>query len=101
MTTVTQEPTIVQPGLDIFEEAIPYEETDDPNILTHIINPPKNIHIWQPGMTTQELVDIARAGGIEIEALCGHRFIPKHNPDKPDPCKACFEIAGFMLGDES
>lgn len=74
-----------------------YEDSNDPDQRTHIVNPPKNTHIWQPGMTAQEIVDIARATQQEVVALCGFRFIPKHNPDKYDACEVCIKIAGDLI----
>lgn len=78
-------------------DVIPYEETDDPNIRVHIVNPPNNLHIWRPGMSSQDIVDLARFKGIEVFALCGYRFVPKHNPDKPDACETCMRIAGDIM----
>lgn len=75
----------------------PYEDTNDPTVRTHIINPPENLHVWEPGMTSQEVVEIARFRGLVIKALCGYVFIPKHNPDKFDVCKACVEVAGELM----
>ena len=76
------------------ESIIPYEETDDhPERLTHIVNPPANLHIFQPGMEAQDIVDIARATGQEVVTLCGHRFVPKRNPEKYDVCQTCMDIA--------
>ena len=76
-----------------------YEESDDPNRKTHIINPPKNIHIWREGMTAQDVVDIARATGQEVVSLCGYRWVPKHNPEKFDVCDACMKIAGHLMSE--
>lgn len=83
------------------EELIPYEDVQDyGEHKAHIVNPPKNLHIWQPGMEGQDVVDIARATGQEVEALCGYRFIPKRNPDKYDACRACMDIAGEIMRGE-
>lgn len=76
-----------------------YEETDDPNARTHIVNPPDNPHIsyGHPDMEAQEVVDTARRLGIEIVALCGYKFVPKHNPDKLDACEACMKVAEAIM----
>ena len=87
--------------LEIVEdtELLPYEESDDPNRRTHIVNPPNNLHIWTPGMSAQDFVDLARLNGLEVVALCGYRWVPKHNPEKYDVCETCFKIAsGLMRG---
>lgn len=94
-TTDTE--TLPEAGIINIEELIPYEETDDPETKAHIINPPANVHIWKEGMTAQDVVNAARALQIEIQALCGHVFIPKHNPDKFDVCEPCVEIAGDIM----
>jgi hypothetical protein len=97
-TPVLKKPFVTNvPNLEMITDLFPYEETSDPNARTHIINPPKNLHIWTPGMETQELVDIARVTGQEIEALCGYRFVPKHNPEKFDVCEKCMKIAGDLM----
>jgi len=90
-TTLTEEPIV-----------IPYEdeETLDPNKRTHIVNPPDNMHIWQPGMTAQEIVNIARVTGQIVKTLCGFSFVPKRNPEKYDPCQACFDIAGRYMSED-
>lgn len=79
------------------EDLLAYEEDNDSNRKTHIVNPPKNIHIWEPGMTAQDVVDIARATGQEVIALCDYRWIPRHNPEKFEVCKACVDIAGELM----
>lgn len=67
------------------------------NAKAHIVNPPSNTHIWRPGMTAQDIVDIARVRQIEITALCGYRWIPQQAPDDLDACDTCFEIAGILM----
>lgn len=82
----------------IAEDLIPYEEPDPQReYKAHIVNPPANTHIWQPGMEAQDVVDVARVKGLEVVALCGYKFIPKHNPDKFDACEACMKIAGDIM----
>lgn len=82
------------------EEILPYEETDDPNAKAHIINPPNNMHIWRPGMTAKDVVDIARATGQYVISLCQVAFIPKHNPEPLDACEACMRIAGDIIKED-
>ena len=77
----------------IIDEVLPYEDSNDPDRRTHIVSPPENVHIWQPGMEAQDVVDVARATGQEVTALCGYKFVPKHNPDKFDACDTCMKIA--------
>ena len=83
-------------------DVVPYEDEDDgKDHKTHIINPTANTHIWEPGMSSQDVVDIARATGQIITALCGYKFVPKRNPDKYDACQACIRIASEMLRGDS
>lgn len=90
---------IFEVGTDIQEMLFPYEETDDPNKRAHIVNPPMNSHLpwFRPGMSGQDVVDTARLMGDEITALCGYKFVPKHNPEKMDACEPCFKVAGDIM----
>lgn len=78
-------------------DSVKYEEPSDSNVRAHIVNPPKNLHIWREGMTAQDIVDYARILGLEVVALCGYTWIPKHNPDKVDVCDACMTEAGNLM----
>lgn len=83
------------------DEIIEYEEMDPKReYKAHIINPPANVHIWQPGMTAKDVVDVARATGQFVVALCGYKFIPKHNPEKLDACEKCMTIAGLIISED-
>lgn len=90
--------TIPDQDVDVIVDVVPYDETDDGNQhLTHIVNPPKNIHIWREGMSAQDVVDIARVQGLEVTALCGYTWVPKRNPEQHDVCQACMDIAGHLM----
>lgn len=78
----------------------PYESNNDPNHRTHIINPPMNTHIWRPNMTTQDVVDLARIKGLEVVALCGHRWVPKGDPKKYKRCEPCLDRAMELIRGE-
>lgn len=85
--------------LDQDYHILPYEDLGSElksSRRTHIINPPGNLHIWTPGMTSQDVVSIARLRGIEVVALCGYRFVPKRDPEKYDSCQECMDIAMNM-----
>ena len=97
--------TLVRPETELEQitltDVVPYEETNDPNARTHIVNPPMNGHIQQGVfMTAQEIVNKARFLGLEVVALCGYRWVPKHNPEKYDACEACMKIAGILMNQE-
>lgn len=84
-------------GTDILDIVAPYEENNDPNHKTHIVNPPGNLHLWREGMSAQDVVNLARMRKIEIVALCGYRWIPMHNPEKFDVCDSCMREAGNLM----
>lgn len=92
--------TSIQEEIDLDIDILEFEETDDPDKKAHLINPPKNIHIWRLGMSARDVVDIARLKGLELEALCGFRFVPRHNPDKLDVCQTCMDLAGIIISED-
>jgi hypothetical protein len=79
-------------------DILPYDESDSNDKLTHIINPAMNGHI-QRGvpMTAAEILFAARMENSEVIALCGHRFVPKHNPEKYDICQPCMDEANAII----
>jgi len=83
---------------DVESVVIPYEDTEDGDEHhTHLINPPNNLHIWLPGMSIQEVVNIARTTGQVVVALCGYTWVPKRNPEKYDACSKCISVAGELM----
>lgn len=91
--------TIQQSDIEIVEELIPYDDTDDgKDHLTHIVSPPENRHISNDlSLEAKDLIDLARVTGEEMIALCGFRFVPKRNPEKYDACQDCIRIAGEIM----
>lgn len=90
----TLEKPSVDTDVDLKEMVQPYDDSDaNAQTRTHIVNPPANTHIWQEGLTMQEVVDIARATGSEMVALCGYRWVPKRNPEKYPACEECVRVA--------
>lgn len=92
--------TIETTTTDISVETIvaPYEDYgSNSENFAHIVNPPNNVHIWFPGMSSQDIVDIARAKGLMVRALCGKEWVPKRNPEKHPACQTCFDIAGELM----
>lgn len=63
----------------------------DTTILTHMVHCPDE---WD---TAQQWVDEARAKGLEVEALCGHTWVPKSDPVKHPLCPTCLDIAQIRL----
>lgn len=88
------------PSTDGLFELFPYEDLNDANHRTHIINPTMNPHLDGPGLTGQDIVDAARMSGQEITALCGYTWVPKHNPEKFDICEACMKIAQEYMSED-
>lgn len=92
MTTEIIEQEVVE-----LEELMPYEDNDDPLHRTHIIDGRQNDHITQGAeMSGQDVVDTARLLGMEVVALCGYKWVPKHNPQKFDVCQACIHVINSM-----
>ena len=93
MSTITEETTTV------VETVVVEESQAETPKMRHIINPPANLHIFRPWMSAQDIVDIARVRGIEVVALCGHRWVPRHNPTNLPTCDDCVRIAGEILSE--
>jgi hypothetical protein len=98
-TPVIETPVIYAPPADELQDMLfPYEDTADPTVHTHIVNPPMNKHIDpKQKMTAQEIVSVARITSTEIVALCGYRWVPKYNPDKFDVCEKCMKVAADLM----
>jgi len=95
--TLTKPDVDADISIETLIASTPYEDLNDPNHRAHIVNPPKNLHIWRQGMSAQTVVDTARLLRLEVVALCGYRWVPKHNPDKFDVCDGCMKIAGELM----
>lgn len=61
--------------------------TDDPGNAAHIVYVPEHLNL-----SPQALVLAARVEGFEVEALCGHRWIPRRDPQQLPVCGRCLEI---------
>lgn len=89
-------PTLI--NNEVIVQILPYEDTNDGrHHMTHIVNPPSNLHIFTPDMSAQDIVDVARATGQQVVALCGYRWVPKRNPEKYDVCQVCMDLAGVLM----
>ena len=68
--------------------------------LRHIVRPADNrdpiFRIATNNPTAQEIIDTARLRGLEVIALCGHKFIPKNNPAGRDTCDTCIGMASAI-----
>lgn len=77
-------------------DLFPYEESKDSDRRTHVVRAGDNPHIGELSWTGQDVVDAARIAGLEVKALCGYVWVPKHNPEKFDACKTCLDIWSKM-----
>lgn len=76
------------------------EEEIDKDRLAHFISPVGNTHIWEPGMETRDVVQIAVVGHHELRALCGYVWVPIGSPTKHDTCEECMQIAQQWIGED-
>lgn len=72
-------------------EAPESTSTDTPENQAHMVSCPDD----QP--STAEWLALARLKGVEVEAVCGFKFVPKRNPKKFRVCTACTTEAGNRL----
>lgn len=95
--TATQTETVTLGREDGQVDIYPFDKNEDPNSKSHYVSLFENMHLYQPGMTTSDLIDIARLGGLELKALCGHRFTPQHNPAGLEVCGMCVDVAANII----
>lgn len=68
----------------------PDETYQDPEpIFSHVIDR------GDDERSARDIVFEARIFGIELTALCGHKFVPERNPDNHPICPKCLEIFEF------
>lgn len=65
--------------------------TSPPRNIAHIIDCPDD----QP--SAKEWLAYAKANGLEVEALCGARWIPHRDPNGLDVCDVCLDIAQIRV----
>lgn len=59
--------------------------TTDTPIVAHVVNCPEGKESTQAWLTE------ARVFGLEVEALCGYRWVPSRDPENKPVCTACLE----------
>lgn len=75
------------------EEIIPYEDSsDNSNAISHYVIGEDNRHIYEPPMTIEDVIDIARITGQHLVAICGAVVVPRYDPTTCPMCKACVKI---------
>lgn len=71
----------------IVEDVVETRTTDNPDEASHIV--------WVPpgrGVTAKAHVMEAIVNGTEVEALCGHRWVPTRDPRKYPVCEPCLAV---------
>ena len=91
-------------SVDLQELFNPFQEDDGSNkdLRSHYVSPGDNLefqakHGSVKGGGSAELVNRARFLQAEIIALCGYRFVPKHNPKNHPVCETCADIAANRI----
>lgn len=79
-------------------DVLPYEDDTTGDIRAHIVRPEENGQ--QYDLTGQDIVDLARLNGTEVVALCGHRFVPSHDPAPAPACEPCVDVAAQIMKGE-
>lgn len=75
--------------MTITEELVETRTTDEPGEAAHIVLLPPELR----GATTpQAYIMQARVEGFEVEALCGHRWVPQKDPAPLPVCSGCLDI---------
>lgn len=78
----------------VYTDVPVYDPTTGEVRATHIIAPTTE-------KTGVAIVTEARVHGFEVEALCGHRFVPERDPKAYPLCSRCREIREALRPDEN
>lgn len=76
---------------DLLEHPVLAPTDQDGSVRTHIVNCPDDKESTAAWLTE------ARVFGLEVTALCGHKWVPERNPDKYPVCEPCVEAANVIL----
>jgi hypothetical protein len=85
LSALLEAPTVV-PDIDTADRG--------PDELTHIVNCPADKESAEAWVTE------ARVMGLELEALCGFRWMPTKDPSRFPVCTACLDMAGIIAVEE-
>jgi hypothetical protein len=70
------------------------QKTTDPDFTrTHIVNCPED----KPDTATW--LTEARVMGLEVEAVCGYRWVPTRDPERFPLCEACVVAANMIVAE--
>lgn len=67
------------------------------NTHKHIINPPLNKHIFEPWMSSQDVLSVALKKGLPVYTLCGKEFVPQGDGASLPMCEPCMDIANELV----
>ena len=76
------------------------EEQIDPSQKAHFISPVGNTHIWKDGMETRDVVLIAIVQHVELQAICGYKWVPTMFATKHDTCEEFLRFAQQWIGED-
>lgn len=71
----------------------PEATTTDDFTRTHILNCPEN------KKSTEAWLTEARVFGLEVEALCGYKWVPQRDPQRFSVCEACLGVVEMILAE--
>jgi hypothetical protein len=78
-------------GAPVIERLSEHDPVTGEPIMAHIVK-------TDPGTNAAAVVLEARIYGIEVEALCGHRWVPQRAPKQYPVCGKCKEIYDLYRG---
>lgn len=67
----------------------------DTTTRTHIVNCPDDKESTEAWLTE------ARVYGLEVTAICGHKWIPQRDPQRSPVCNACIDAANIIIAEEA
>lgn len=77
------------------EEVVVAPVGGDTSSYTHIVNCPED------KASTEAWVTEARVFGLEVTALCGHKWVPSKDPMKHPVCPSCVDAANIIIAEEN
>jgi len=73
------------------DEAILHDVDMADSVKSHMIYTPFD------KQSSEAWIAEARTERLEVEALCGHKFIPDRDPLAHPICEPCIEVAGIIV----
>jgi hypothetical protein len=84
----TESPTVAE------HTEVEFDESGNQR-LTHIVNCPDD-----KGSTVAWLAE-ATVMGLEVTALCGHKWVPVRDPKRFPICRPCIEAANILIAESA